>query len=218
MVRGTMSMPVRSTSVRLGRLAAVALIGPVLMFTACGSDAATDDTATTSDEGAASTEDTRSSDQVTDTTGAPADDQVVEVELADFAFEGLPDTVPAGTRLAVTNSSTVELHKLSALPLPDDEVRPVEELIALPGRDLAAILRVRPATVLVAGPGGPQVNEVGDGTLSEPGRYLLICAVPIGLDPDEYLDALQGDGRRPQVTGEGEPHFKHGMVADIVVE
>ncbi len=143
---------------------------------------------------------------------------VVAVELADFSFEGLPDTVPAGTRLTVMNSSPTELHKLSALPLPDDEDRSVDELIALPGAELAAILRVRPSTVLVAGPGGPQVNEVGDGTLSEPGRYLLICAVPVGLDPAEYLNALQGDGRRPQITGAGAPHFKHGMVADIVVE
>jgi hypothetical protein len=222
-----MSMPLRSGSVRHAqRVVTAGVLGAILVLTACADDrgtddsatgdsatddSATDDTATTSDEGGAS-------DDATSTTGMPADDQVVEVELADFAFEGLPDTVPVGTRLAVTNSSTVELHKLSALPLPDDEVRPVEELIALPGRELAAILRVRPATVLVAGPGGPQVNEVGDGTLSEPGRYLLICAVPIGLDPDEYLDALEGDGRRPQVTGEGDPHFKHGMVADIVVE
>ena len=142
---------------------------------------------------------------------------MVEVELVDFAFEGLPASVDAGTRLTITNSSENELHKLSALPIPADEHRPVEELLALPGDELAAILRVRPATVLVAGPGGPQVDEVGDGTLSEPGRYVIICAVPVGLDPDEYLDALSSNGR-PPMTGGGRPHFTLGMVAELVVE
>ena len=142
---------------------------------------------------------------------------MVEVDLVDFAFEGLPDSIAAGTRLTVTNSSEVELHKLSALPIPDDEDRPVEELMALPGGELAAILRVRPATVLTAGPGGPQVDEVGDGTLTAPGRYVIICAVPLGLDPDEYLDALGSNGR-PPMTGAGRPHFTLGMVDELVVE
>ena len=141
----------------------------------------------------------------------------MEVELVDFAFEGLPDSVAAGTRLTVTNSAEVELHKLSALPISDDEDRPVEELLDLPGAELAAILRVRPATVLTAGPGGPQVDEVGDGTLSEAGRYVIICAIPLGLDPDEYLDALPGNGRPPMVGG-GRPHFTLGMAAELVVE
>ena len=127
---------------------------------------------------------------------------MVEVDLVDFAFEGLPASVDAGTRLTITNSSENELHKLSALPIPADEDRPVEELLALPGAELGAILRVRPATVLTAGPGGPQVDEVGDGTLNAPGRYVIICAVPDGLDPDEYLDALSGTGR-PPMTGAG---------------
>ena len=90
-------------------------------------------------------------------------------------------------------------------------------MLLLPGAELAAILRVRPATVLVAGPGGPQIDEVGDGTLSAPGRYVIICAVPVGLDPDEYLDALSSNGR-PSMTGGGRPHFTLGMVAELVVE
>jgi hypothetical protein len=155
---------------------------------------------------------TTAADEATSTTEAPAVPGVVVVDLADFEFVGLPDSVPAGTRLTGTNASPVELHKLSALRLPDDEQRSVEELLALPGPELAAFLRVPPATVLVAGPGGPQVDEIGDGKLSEPGRYLIICAVPLGLDPDEYLDALAGDGRRPQIRGGGAPHFRHGMV------
>jgi hypothetical protein len=190
------------------RIAAATLLGATLVVTACSSDddgdAATDDTDAAADDG-------------TSTTNAPSEDGVVEVVLADFAFEDLPDSVAAGTRFTVTNTSEVELHKFSALPIPDDEVRPVEDLLDLPGAELAAILRVRPATVLTAGPGGPQVDEVGDGTLTAPGRYVIICAVPLGLDPDEYLDAL-GTNRRPPMTGGGRPHFTLGMVDELVVE
>ena len=198
-----------TTSTRAAwRTGAAMLLGAGLTLMGCGSDddsdAATDDTGAPSDDGTSSTD-------------APSEDGVVEVELVDFAFEGLPDSVAAGTRLTVTNSSEVELHKLSALPIPDDESRPVEELLDLPGAELAAILRVRPATVLTAGPGGPQVDEVGDGTLSAPGRYVIICAIPLGLDPDEYLDALPGNGRPPMVGG-GRPHFTLGMAAELLVE
>jgi plastocyanin len=198
-----------TTSIRTARrLATATLVGAALALTACGSDdgsdAASDDTGAAPDEGASTTE-------------SPAADGVVEVELADFAFEGLPASVPAGTRLTVTNTSEVELHKLSAIPIPDDEDRPAEELVALPPAELAAILQVLPATVLAAGPGGPQVDELGDGTLSAPGRYALICAIPLGLDPGGYLDARPAD-RRAQIRDGSQPHFALGMVADLVVE
>jgi len=185
------------------RIAAATLLGATVALTACGSD----------DTGAASDDATTT----TTTTSAPAEDGVVDVELVDFAFEGLPDSVAAGTRLTITNSSAVELHKLSALPLPDGEDRPVEELVALPPTELAAILRVVPATVLAAGPGGPQLDELGDGTLSAPGRYALICAIPLGLDPDGYLNAMPAE-RRSQILAGERPHFALGMVADLLVE
>lgn len=199
------------------RTAASALLGAALVVAACNSDGETDDAV---DGGPGPTADdavTTAQPPATSTT-EPLDDRVVEVELADFAFEGLPGSVPAGTRLTITNSSDVELHKLSALPLPAGDDLLAEDLLTMPGDQLAEILRVRPATVPTAGPGGPQVEEVGDGTLTVPGRYLLICAVPVGLDPDDYLDQLQGDGRRPQVSGGGVPHFRLGMVSDLVVE
>ena len=190
-----------------GRIGAATLLCATLACAACGSD----DDATTADTGAAS------EDAGTSTTDAPAEDGVVEVDLVDFAFEGLPASVDAGTRLTITNSSENELHKLSALPIPAEEHRPVEDLLALPGDELGTILRVRPATVLTAGPGGPQVDEVGDGTLNEPGRYVIICAIPEGLDPAAYLDALSGTGR-PPMTGAGRPHFTLGMADELVVE
>ena len=58
---------------------------------------------------------------------------------------------------------------------------------------------------------------VGTGTLAEPGRYLIICAIPTGVDPGEYLTAAaESEGGPPDVPG-GPPHFVHGMYGQITV-
>ena len=67
------------------------------MFTACGSD--DDSDAATDDTGRGGIR------RGTSSTDASSEDGVVEVDLVDFAFEGLPDSVEAGTRLTITNSS-----------------------------------------------------------------------------------------------------------------
>ena len=149
---------------------------------------------------------------------SPADDNVVEVSLVDFSFDGLPDTAPAGTRLTVVNDAEAELHEVVAFALPDDEERPVSELAQLDPGELIGALG-EPVTVLLAAPGGEQIPAVGDGTLSEPRRYALMCFIPTGADPQEYLEAaadpdLEGP---PQVEG-GPPHFVHGMYAELIIE
>lgn len=146
---------------------------------------------------------------------APAAD-AVDVSLVDFAFEGLPDEVPSGTRLTVTNDATTELHELVAFRLPDDEQRSIAELVQLPPPELIATLG-EPATVLLAEPGGPQIAAVGDGTLDETGRYAIVCFIPTGVEPQTYLTAAaETDEGPPQVEG-GPPHIVHGMHAELVV-
>jgi hypothetical protein len=62
------------------------------------------------------------------------------------------------------------------------------------------------------------IPAVGDGTLSEPGRYLILCSIPTGADPDEYLKAAaESQGGPPEVPG-GPPHLVNGMYGEIVVE
>ena len=57
------------------------------------------------------------------------------------------------------------------------------------------------------------------GTLTEPGRYVLICAIPTGISPQEYLDAVAAaGGQKPQIPGAAEPHLAHGMFTELVVE
>jgi hypothetical protein len=148
---------------------------------------------------------------------ATDEETVVEVTLVDYEFLGVPDTVEAGTRLTVVNEADAELHELVAFRLPDDEDRSVQELTTLAPEELVGSLG-EPMAVLLAVPGGPQIAAVGDGTLTDPGRYALMCFIPTGVEPQVYLDAaaetVEGP---PQVDGAGPPHFVQGMFAELEV-
>jgi hypothetical protein len=93
----------------------------------------------------------------------------------------------------------------------------VEELAGLSPGELMGALG-EPTMVLLAEPaGGTTIPAVGDGTLSEPGRYAVMCFIPTGADPAEYLRvAAETEEGPPQVPG-GPPHFVHGMHAELLV-
>jgi uncharacterized cupredoxin-like copper-binding protein len=144
---------------------------------------------------------------ITSTTAAPAQ---VEVTAIDFAFTGLPERVAAGTTLTLVNDSSMELHELVAIRLPDDETRTVEELIGNP-EDLAGYFP-SVTTVLIAPPDEAGVAVEGTGQLNEPGRYAIICAIPTGADPAEYMAAAaEADGGPPDVAG-GAPSLRRWHV------
>lgn len=149
-----------------------------------------------------------------DAADAAVVDGVLAVELTDFSFGDLPDEVPAGTRLTIDNAASSELHELVAVRLADDDARSAEEIVH--GDLEAALTGGPPAAVLLAAPGGEQIDAVGDGTLAEPGRYLIVCMIPTGVDPAEYLAAAAGSDGPPQVAG-GAPHVAHGMFAELTV-
>jgi hypothetical protein len=181
----------RRTPIRVARVAA-ALTVLVLPLAACGDD----------DEAAAT----------------PAEPTTIEVVAVDFEFQNLPERVPAGTRLTLVNNASSELHELVAVRLPDDEERSVEELMSQPFEDLVAMFETaEPAAVLLAAPGGEQIAAVGDGTLSEPGRYAILCIIPTGVDPAVYFEAAATSEGPPQVEG-GPPHIAHGMFTELIVE
>ena len=146
------------------------------------------------------------------TTGA----RTIEVVATDFAFSGLPDEVAVGTQVTFVNDAGRELHELVAFRLPDDERRTADELMADPSALGGLLSGAEPTMVLLAEPGGPQIAAVGDGTFTEPGRYLVICAIPTGADPAEYLAAAATSDGPPEVEG-GAPHFAHGMFGEVDV-
>lgn len=144
--------------------------------------------------------------------------QDVTVGLVDYAFTDLPDELAAGSTLSVDNQSDAELHELVAVRLPDSEERAVSELLELPPEELAAFFGGVQA-VLLQPPGSDEVIVAeGDGTLTEAGRYAVICAIPTGADPQEYLAAAaEAEGGPPQGVAGGPPHLVNGMWAELTV-
>jgi hypothetical protein len=148
---------------------------------------------------------------------APDDVAATDVVAVDYHFEDLPERIDAGSRLTMHNDSAGEVHELVAMAIPAGETRPVDELVALPEGELFAAVPGEPALVLVAPPGEDAVPVLGDGTL-DAGRYLVICAIPTGADPDEFMrQAQQAQDGPPDVDG-GPPHFTAGIYAELVVD
>jgi hypothetical protein len=151
-----------------------------------------------------------------DTTAAPAAGvETLEVTMEDFHYGALPASVPAGTPIAVSNASEGELHEFVAFRLPDGDERTAAEIM---GGDLGALLGAgEPAMVLVAAPGSSeQFVAVGEPVFAEPGRYLVLCGIPTGADPQAYIEAAGTSDGPPEVDG-GPPHFMNGMYAVIDV-
>lgn len=145
------------------------------------------------------------------------EDQAVTIDGVDYAFENVPASIPAGTRLGFRNESASELHELVAFRLDTDG--PLAELLVQPPSELEAMLG-EPVTVMLQPPGASEaIVAVGDGTLAEPGRYVLMCFIPVGADPDEYMAAVAAaGGGKPEGVAGGPPHFTAGMVAELTVE
>lgn len=200
------SIPVRSSRRALRASVAAAAAGLLLFAAGCSDDSSADPGSRPSSTAAPS-----------DTSTTAADDHHhVEVTAVDFSFEDLPSTIDAGTRLSLRNDAARELHELVAFHLPADESRSVADLLKLPEAELTALLGA-PSTVLLAPPGAAQIPAVGDGTLTEPGRYLVMCSIPTGVEPAEYLKAAAAaNGQKPDVSG-GPPHFTSGMFAELTV-
>ncbi|WP_370327039.1 hypothetical protein [Euzebya sp.] len=169
------------------RITALAIAALLVLATACS-----DDAAETTDTAPAASVATESAASIT-------------VTGVDYAFEGLPAEIAAGTMVTFTNGSDVEAHELVLVRLPDDEDRPVTELIE--GFEPTE----EPALVSVAAPGEEGQVFVGDGVVTEPGRYAVVCFLPVGADPEAILS-----GTGP-TESDAPPHAAEGMVAEVVV-
>ena len=196
-------------------LVATCLVAAVSL-SACGDD---DDTATDAPDGTTAT--TEAPATTVATTEAPAttaggDDaagETIVVTAVDYSFEGLPETVPAGTKISLVNEGN-EPHEFVAMRIPDEETRPVEELVQLPEEELGAVFGAsEPAAVILAATGQTDMPGpvVGDGTLTEPGRYAIVCFLPVGSDDS----ILESEG--PPPDGDAPPHAMQGMIAELTV-
>lgn len=187
---------------------AIAMSG-ALVIAACGND----DTEVTDDEETEVTDDEETTSDDEETTGddeEAADGETVEVVGTEYEFQGIPATVPVGTRFTFRAEGN-EAHEMVVFRLSDDEERSVDEIVQLPEAELEAMFAEPPAFVLLANPNedGFAVEELGDGTVTEPGRYIAVCFFETGT-----TEVPEG----PPEGGENPPHAAHGMFAEFTVE
>lgn len=150
---------------------------------------------------------------------APSDEpaEPVEVVATDYAFAGLPERVAPGTELTLRNDSAAEAHELVAFDLRPDETRSAAEIFDLPADELEGFFQGDPNLVLLAPPGEDAIVVLGDGTLEREARYIVLCFIPTGADPQAYLEAAAAsEGGPPEVPG-GPPHFVQGMFGELTV-
>lgn len=185
---------------------ALAIWMALAMLLAGCADDTTDDVDAT-DEETSDEEEVSSDDAAGDT---------VEITAVDYAFEGVPDTVVAGTELTLTNASEGEVHEMVVMRVDDDETRPLDELLGLSDEEVEEVVTF--AGVAVAMPGEDGFTPEGPVVLDEAGRYVMLCFIPTGADPAVYQEAIEsGAQEAPEVDG-GPPHVAQGMVAEFQVE
>ena len=149
------------------------------------------------------------------TTATQAASGTIQVVARDYEFRNLPQTLASGAQIELKNESNGELHEFVALRLPDNERRPVSELIRLPEEELGEIATTEPAMVLIAPPGEEGFAVLGDGIFRQPGRYAVVCFIPVGADPEALMQEMQGETEGPPAGGP--PHAFEGMFAEVTV-
>jgi hypothetical protein len=158
----------------------------------------------------------------TTTTPAVETPQTIRVISTDYAIEGVPATVPVGTVFRMDNHSTDEFHELVFVRIDDEDDRTAAEIAS---QDLDQLFDGdNPmfgllGDVMLAKPGGSSylVNGTGQG-ISNPGRYIVMCLIPVGADPAfAELQANDGPPTAEDLAGTV-PHYQMGEYAEFIVE
>lgn len=133
----------------------------------------------------------------------PAADGATEVAVtaSEYSFEGLDAVSGTGDYAITLTNDGQELHELVLVRLPDSETRPIEEILAS-GEE--------PETTDVAFtfacPGA--TAETTGASITEPGRYVALCFIPVGTTPE--TDPAEFENGGP-------PHAVQGMIQEIVI-
>lgn len=119
----------------------------------------------------------------------------VPVSGIDYAFEGVPATIDAGTvAFAFTNESEAEEHEMILLRKGDGVTMSFQEILELPEEEAMTNAEFVGATFAPPGGEGSTLAEL------EAGDYAMVCFIPVGGGED------------------GPPHFAEGMLQEFAVE
>ncbi|MDH3731501.1 MAG: hypothetical protein OES13_10345 [Acidimicrobiia bacterium] len=156
-------------------------------------------------------------------TGAPTTPLEVVITATDYEYLGVPDVVAVGTTIKLMNASSEEFHSAFIIRLDDGDERTAEELTALSVGELAPASGADPnvtgtmQVAMFARPGESEYRTVlGGPRISTPGRYVILCLVPVGADPAEVESQVEFGAPR-QIEGV-DRHDQVGEFAEFIVE
>jgi hypothetical protein len=124
--------------------------------------------------------------------------QHVEATGIDFAYEGLPATVPPGVVAITFTNQGDEPHEIFLARLNDNVTMSVDQVMALPEEQ--AFSMIAPVGRSSAMPGDSETTFIRMG----PGRYGVACLIPQGTTPD--------------TEGSGPLHVALGEFAEFTVQ
>lgn len=122
----------------------------------------------------------------------------LDVVGVDYGYGGMPLEVDAGYTVVNFENQGKELHEMFVVRYNDDTTETLEELFALPEEE--AFTKVTPVNAAFAPPGETDTVSLN---LAEPGRYVALCAIPVGTVGE--------------TEGDGPPHFVEGMFQEFTV-
>ncbi|HYO61458.1 MAG TPA: hypothetical protein VEU29_06135 [Actinomycetota bacterium] len=124
----------------------------------------------------------------------------IDVAAVDYAFEGVPETLPAGTVTFGFSNEGEEVHEMLILRYKDPATT-IEDLMKLSDKEAQSKI-----DFLGASFGPPGASDLEPKELT-PGKYALVCFVPVGSTSPKA--ARKADGP---------PHVARGMSAEFTVE
>jgi hypothetical protein len=127
----------------------------------------------------------------------------LDVTATNYQFDGIADSVSAGTTVMTFDNKGTEFHEMALVRIDEGEERSLEELLALPEDEVDSLITEKG---FVLAPPGAQTYFTAE---LDPGRYVAICFVPVGATPE----ALESGATLNEEDG----HFMHGMVAEFEV-
>ncbi|CAN5170966.1 hypothetical protein BH20ACT3_BH20ACT3_07160 [soil metagenome] len=129
-------------------------------------------------------------------------DAKIEVTATEYAFEGIPDEIDAGTVAFLLTNEGNESHEIGLARKKDDVTESFDELLEMDQEE--AETKIDFAGGAFAASNGDQGLAIAD---LEPGEYIAACFIPVGT-------SMEGDDMQ---EGDGPPHFTQGMKAEFTV-
>lgn len=130
--------------------------------------------------------------------GENCDVETIDATAVDYGFEGVPDELSTGYHVVNFSNEGQEQHEMFALRFNEGTTESIAELFELPEDEVFG--KITPVNAAFAPPGG---SETVSWNLTEPGRYAIVCFIPVGSVGES--------------EGDGPPHFVEGMVQEFTV-